>query len=46
MGFFKSNKERLKDELRQLREELEAERDAMREDRIKLNMYKNELKTR
>ena len=46
IGFFKANKERLRDDLRILREELEMERESLREDRIRLDMHKNELKTR
>lgn len=46
IGFFKANKERLRDDLRVLREELEMERESLREDRIRLDMHKNELKTR
>lgn len=46
IGFFKANKDRLRDDLRLLREELERERDALREDRIRLDMHKNELRTR
>ncbi len=46
IGYFKANKDRLKDELKQLRSELEAERESIKEDRIKLEMFKNELKTR
>jgi hypothetical protein len=46
VGFFKANKDRLRDDLRILREELENEREALREDRIRLDMHKNELKTR
>jgi hypothetical protein len=34
------------DDLRILREELEQEREALREERIRLDMHKNELKTR
>ena len=36
----------MRDDLRLLREELERERDALREDRIRLDMHKNELRTR
>lgn len=46
IGYFKANKERLLDDLRQLRSDLEAERDSLKEDRIKLEMFKNDLKTR
>jgi hypothetical protein len=46
IGFFKANKERLRDDLRLLREELERERDQLREDRIRLDLHRNELKTR
>jgi len=40
------NKERLQEELRQLRLDLEAERQQLREDKIKLEIFKNELKTK
>ncbi len=46
IGFFKANKDRLRDDLRLLREELERERDALKEDRIRLEMQRNELRTR
>ncbi len=46
IGFFKANKERLRDDLRILREDLETERETLREDRIRLEMHKNELRTR
>ena len=46
IGYFKANKERLKDELRQVREELEGEREMIREERVRLEMHRNELRTR
>ncbi|CDW83861.1 UNKNOWN [Stylonychia lemnae] len=46
IGFFKANKDRLLDELRKLREDLEMERESIKEDRVKLEMYKNDIKTR
>lgn len=46
IGYFKANKERLREELQELRSDLEAEKESIREDRIKLQMFKNELKTR
>jgi hypothetical protein len=46
IGFFKAHKERLRDDLRLLREELERERDLLREQRIRLDLHRNELKTR
>jgi hypothetical protein len=46
IGFFKANKERLRDDLRILKEDLETERETLREDRIRLEMHKNELRTR
>ena len=36
----------MKEELRQLRADLETEMASIKEDKIKLEMYKNELKTR
>ena len=46
IGFFKANKERLLDDLRRLREELENERDSIKEDRVKIELFKNDIKTR
>ncbi len=46
IGYFKANKERLLDDLRQLRLDLELEQSSLKEDRIKLNLFKNDLKTR
>ncbi len=46
IGYFKANKERLLDDLRQLRLDLELEHSSLKEDRIKLNLFKNDLKTR
>lgn len=34
------------DDLRKLRDELENERDSIKEDRVKLELYKNDIKTR
>ena len=46
IGFFKANKDRLRDDLRLLREDLEREQEALKEDRIRLDMHKTELRTR
>ncbi len=46
IGYFKANKERLIDELRALREDLENEKESIKEDKVKLEMFKNEMKTR
>ena len=46
IGFFKANKERIREELDKLREGLEDERVSLSEDRIKLEIYKSELKQR
>lgn len=34
------------DDLRRLKEELEVEKESLKEDRIKLELYKNDIKTR
>lgn len=44
IGFFKANKERIRDELVQLKESLEEEKQSLQEDRIKLDIYQIELK--
>jgi hypothetical protein len=36
----------LRDDLKRLREDLEKERETLREDRVRLDMHKNELRTR
>jgi len=46
IGFFKANKERIKDEMRRLRGALEEEKQQIAEDRVKLEIFKNELKTK
>ena len=46
IGFFKANKERIRDELLKLKEGLEEEKLSLQEDRIKLSIYKQELKQR
>ena len=46
IGYFKANKERLKEELRKLKNDLESEKSQLKEDRIKLEIFKNELNTK
>ena len=46
IGYFKANKVRLNEELKQLRIDLEAERQQIREDKIELEIFKNDLKTK
>ena len=46
IGFFKANKERIREELDKLAISLDEERKGMAEDRIKLDIYKSELKQR
>jgi len=46
IGYFKANKDRLLDDLRVLKQELESERENIKEDKVKIEMFKNELKTR
>ena len=46
IGFFKANKERIKDEMKRLRGALEEERQQIAEDKVKLEIFKNELKTK
>jgi len=46
IGYFKANKERLKEELATIRNELEGEKESLKEDRVKLDLFKNELKTK
>ena len=43
IGFFKANKERIKDEMRKLRVGLDDEKQQIAEDRVKLEIFKNEL---
>jgi hypothetical protein len=46
IGFFKANKERIRDELRKLKASLEDDKISLAEDRIKLEIFKTELKTK
>ena len=46
IGFFKANKERIRDELRKLKGSLEQDKISLAEDRIKLEIFKSELKTK
>jgi len=46
IGFFKANKERIREEMKRLKVGLEEERQQMTEDRVKLEIFKNELKTK
>lgn len=40
IGFFKANKERIRDELTKLKEGLEEEKISLQEDRVKLQIFK------
>ena len=46
IAFFKANKDRIKIEMKRLRAGLEEEKTQMAEDRVKLEIYKNELRTK
>ena len=46
IGFFKANKERIREELKNMKVQLEEERDGVSEDRCKLEIFKNELRTK
>ena len=46
IGFFKANKERIKDEMKKLRGALDEEKQQIAEDRVKLEIFKNELRTK
>ena len=46
IGFFKANKERIRDELLKLKEGLEDEKQALGDDRVKLQIFRVELKQR
>ena len=46
IGFFKANKERIREEMKRLKVGLEEERQQLTEDRVKLEIFKNELKTK
>ena len=46
IGFFKANKERIKDEMKKLRGALDDEKQQIAEDRVKLEIFKNELRTK
>jgi len=46
IGFFKVNKERIRDELKKLRASLDEDKISLTEDRIKLEIFKQELKTK
>ncbi len=46
IGFFKANKDRIMDELKKLRGALEDEKQTIAEDRVKLEIFKNELRTK
>ncbi len=46
IGFFKANKDRIMDELKKLRGALEEEKQTIAEDRVKLEIFKNELRTK
>lgn len=46
IGFFKVNKERIREELRKLKISLDEDKMSLQEDRIKLDIFKAELKTK
>ncbi len=46
IGFFKANKDRIGEELLKLKEGLEEEKQSLQEDRLKLTIFKQELKQR
>ena len=46
IGFFKANKERIQEEMKNLRQSLEEERTGIQEDRIKLEIFKGELRSK
>ena len=46
IGFFKANKERIKDEMQRLKGALDEEKNTIAEDRVKLEIFKNELRTK
>jgi len=46
IGFFKANKERIKDEMQRARSALEEEKQQIAEARVKLEIFKNELRTK
>lgn len=46
IGFFKANKERIRDELLKLKEGLEDEKQALGDDKVKLQIFRVELKQR
>lgn len=46
IGFFKANKERIKDEMMRLQGALDEEKQTIGEDRVKLEIFKNELRTK
>ena len=46
IGFFKANKERIKDEMKKLRTALDEEKQQLAEDRVKLEIFKNELRSK
>ena len=46
IAFFKINKDKIADELKSLKLQLEDEKATLAEDRVKLEIYKNDLKTK
>lgn len=46
IGYFKANKPRLEEELKQLAVELEKEKNQIRDEKIELEIFKTELKTK
>jgi len=46
IGFFKANKERVREGLNEMKDGLEEEKASLGEDRVKLQIFKQELKQR
>ena len=46
IGFFKANKDRIREELTKLKESLEDEKTSLSDDRMKLDIYQMDLKQR
>ena len=46
IGFFKANKDRIRDEMKKLKGDLDEEKQSIAEDRVKLEIFKNELRSK
>ena len=46
IGFFKANKDRIRDEMKKLKCDLDEEKTSIAEDRVKLEIFKNELRSK